>query len=109
MVRSPCTTGASADSSQPFAHSLGTCASRERRQLTVGFGRREAAFEHLVIVLLEGSPPGMSSRELLRREPFIQLNCIFRRSMITSLSPMRTPSSSIHGFLPFGPLRGFAS
>src|SRR6476620_7437046 len=39
MARSPCTTGANADSEHPLAHSLGTCASRERRQLAVGFGR----------------------------------------------------------------------
>jgi dihydrofolate reductase len=38
MARSPCTTGANADFEQPLAHSLGTCASRERCQLAVGFG-----------------------------------------------------------------------
>src|SRR4051812_9531167 len=37
---------------------------------------KQLPFEHLVIVLLEGSPPGMSSSELLRREPFIHLNRI---------------------------------
>src|SRR3954466_15420147 len=37
---------------------------------------KQLPFEHLVIVLLEGAPPGMSSSELLRREPFIQLNCM---------------------------------
>src|SRR5829696_5707365 len=37
---------------------------------------KQLPFEHLVIVLLEGSPPGMSSSELLRREPFIQPNCM---------------------------------
>jgi hypothetical protein len=37
---------------------------------------KQLPFEHLVIVLLEGAPPGMSRSELLRREPFIQLNCM---------------------------------
>src|SRR5215211_7565439 len=37
---------------------------------------KQLPFEHLVIVLLEGSPPGMPSSELLRREPFIQPNCM---------------------------------